>query len=393
MRFACLWIEHIPAKIEAERRPHLKGRPLIVAEGSGPRRVVLDASPQAKGVLAGMPLSEALAGCPGAVLADPDPMAYRGAFDDVLTAIEALGADVEEEGLGLAYVQVTGLELLFSGEERLATALLGAVPFHLEPRLGVAGSKFAAYVAAGMAAPGGVHRMDGDAAAVLAPLGVDLLPVPWETKARLRSFGLTTLGDVANLPQGALQAQFGRAGKQLREMAVGIDPRPIVPRRHEQVVQDYLSFPVPTAALGAITTAAGVLLARIFAQGAMRGRYARVCAIEASVFRAPRWHKRMVFHEPLGDPRRAARLVQHTLQGHPPPGPLEDLSVTLASITGEGGRQESLFADVRRSENLKETLQQLGARLGAQAPIYQVKEVEPWSRMPERRQVLVPYVP
>ena len=170
-------------------------------------------------------------------------------------------------------------------------------------------------------------------------MSVDLLPVPWEAKTRLHGFGLTTLGDVAALPPGALQAQFGRAGKQMGEMAMGIDPRPIVPRRHEQTVQDYLSFPVPTASLGAITTAAGVLLARIFAQGAMRGRYARVCVLEASVFRAPRWHKRMVFHEPLGDPRRAATLVQHTLQGHPPPGPLEDLYITLASITGEGGRR------------------------------------------------------
>ena len=94
MRFACLWIEHLPAKAEIDRRPHLKGRPLIVAEGSGPRRVVLDASPQATGAAPGMPLSEALAGCANAALADPDPMAYRAVFEDVLTAIEALGADV-----------------------------------------------------------------------------------------------------------------------------------------------------------------------------------------------------------------------------------------------------------------------------------------------------------
>ena len=44
-------------------------------------------------------------------------------------------------------------------------------------------------------------------------------------------------------------------------------------------------------------------------------------------------------------------------------------------------------------ENLKEALRQLQARLGAQPPIYQVREVEPWSRIPERRQVLVPFSP
>jgi len=30
--------------------------------------------------------------------------------------------------------------------------------------------------------------------------------------------------------------------------------------------------------------------------------------------------------------------------------------------------------------------------LGEQAPIFYVKEIEPWSRIPERRQVLVPVV-
>ena len=44
---------------------------------------------------------------------------------------------------------------------------------------------------------------------------------------------------------------------------------------------------------------------------------------------------------------------------------------------------------VRRGE--KEL--QLKARLRVQPPIYQVREVEPWSRLPERRQALVPYVP
>ncbi len=395
MRFACLWIEHLPAKVELARRPHLRGRPLIVAEGTGPRRVVLDASVEAKGVAVGMPLAEALANCKGAALAEPDPASYRAAFDGVLATVEALGADVEEggEGSGLAYVQVSGLELLFGGEERLAAVLLGAVPAYLEPRLGVAGSKFSAYVAAGLAGPGGLLRLPDDVGETLAPLAIDLLPVPWETKARLRGFGLRTLGDVAMLPPGPLQSQFGRDGKRIWDLSHGIDARTLVPRRPEQVIDGWLSFPVPTTALGAIVTAADSLLERILAEPAMRGRFARVCSLEASVFRAPRWQRRMAFHEPIGDRRRAVLLIKHALQGRPPPGPLEDLRIVLSRITGEGGHQESLFSDARRQENLKEALQQLKARLGIQPPVYHVREVEPWSRLPERRQALVPFAP
>ncbi|MEE8519237.1 MAG: DNA polymerase Y family protein, partial [Dehalococcoidia bacterium] len=385
---------HLPVKAEASRQPHLQGRAVVIADAQGsPRRTVLDASPQATGVSPGMPLAEAISLCPQATLVEPDPLFYRRTFDGVLDTVETLGTDVDESAPGLAYIGLTGLDRLHGGRARLIEALLHAVPEHLAPRLGVGGSKFASYVAAGIAAPGASHEIASDLRTAFAPLPVDVLPVPWETALRLREFGFSSLGQIAALPAGPLQAQFGRTGKLIWELANGIDPRPLVPRRHEQHVEEWLSFPVPTATIGAITTATEGLLARAFAQPAMRGRFARTCILEATVFRAPPWHKRMVFTQPVGDPHKAAGLVKHTLEGHPPPGPLEELRLTLSGLTGDAGRQESLFNEVRRQENLKEALRQLRARLGMQPPLFQVREVEPWSRLPERRQALVPYAP
>ena len=393
MLFACLSIEHLPIKAERARNPHLRGRPVILARLSGSQRVVLDASPEAAGVSPGMPLAEALSACADATLVEPDPTAYRRIFEDTLSALEALSADVEEEALGLAYVRLSGLELLHGGEDRLVAALLRAVPAYLAPRLGVAGNKFAAAVAAGKASPGRAYRAPDDLRSFLGPLSVGLLPVAWSTTTRLHGFGLRTLGQVAALPAGAMQAQFGAAGRLAWELANGIDPRPLLPRTHAETVEASLTFPGPVATLEAIVTAADSLLGRTLGSTRMRGRFARVCTLEGGVFRAPTWHKRMVFREPVGDRHRAVALVRHTLEGNPPPGPLEDLRVTLSGLTGEAGRQESLFSEVRKQENLKETLRQLHARLGAQPPIYQVREVEPWSRIPERRQVLVPFSP
>jgi len=71
------------------------------------------------------------------------------------------------------------------------------------------------------------------------------------------------------------------------------------------------------------------------------------------------------------------------------PGPLEDIHLTLSGITGEAGRQESMWKEVKRDENLQETISQLRARLKMAPPIYQVRELEPWSRIPERRYALV----
>ena len=393
MRFACLLIDHLPVKAEAHRDLRLRDRPLIIARSSGSRRVVLDASPQTVGIQPGMPLSEAVSACKEAVLVQPDPVYYRSIFGGVLAAIEALGADVEESELGHAYVALTGLELLHGGEERLLDALLKTVPAYLAPRVGVGFNKFTAAVAAYRSTPGWPFCAPEDIQAFLAPLPVALLPVPWQTIARLESFGLRTLGQLADLPAGALQAQFGPAGRLMAELSHGTDRRPLLPRRHQEAVEASLTFPDPVGTMGIVLTAVENLLARVFAQPGMRGRFARVCTLEGALLRAPAWQKRMVFKEPLGDRSKALSLIRPTLEGAPPPAPLEELRLVLSGITGEGGRQESLFRDVRRQENLRETLRQLRARLGVQAPIYSVREVEPWSRLPERRQALVPFVP
>ena len=393
MLFACLLIEHLPIKAEANRAPHLHGKPVIVAKTSGSRRVVLDASPEVSGVSPGMPLAEALSACRNAVLVEPDPQLYRRTFDAVLDAVEALGADVEESDLGHFYIGLTGLELLFGGRDRMLSALLQAVPSYLAPRLGVGDGKFMAYAAAGATLPGGINEPPASTHRFLESLSVDLLPVPWKAKVRFRNFGFHLLGQIAKLPPGPLLSQFGPMGKLAWELANGIDPRPLIPRRHEQTVEEELSFEIPTATIGAITTATERLLARAFAEPSMRGRFARICTLEGAVFRAPAWHKRIVFRQPMGDPHKATGLIRHTLEGHPPPGPLEELRLSLSGLTGDAGRQESLFNEVRQQENLKEMLHQLRARLGMQTPLYQVREVEPWSRLPERRQALVPYAP
>jgi hypothetical protein len=48
-----------------------------------------------------------------------------------------------------------------------------------------------------------------------------------------------------------------------------------------------------------------------------------------------------------------------------------------------------MWKDVKRDDDLREMISQLRARLKIAPPIYQVRELEPWSRIPERRYALV----
>jgi nucleotidyltransferase/DNA polymerase involved in DNA repair len=393
MHLGCLLVDHLPVQVELARHPGLRGRPVVLAAAQGARRVVLDASPHARGVAAGMPLEEAMARCREAVPVEPDPAAYAVAWEGVLGALERLAADVEDAGLGTAFVRLDNLASLHGGLRPLVDAVLAAVPAPLAGHLGTGPAKFMATVAAGMAPWRGHHAAPADPALFLAPLPVDALPLAWRVRERLRGFGLATLGAVAGVGVGPLQAQLGREGRLAWELASGIDPRPFVPRRTEEAASAALEFAAPTLTLEAIGTGVEALLGRLFAQPRMRGRTARSCLLEGRVLDGPVWRRELTFREPVASAERGLVLVRASLEGGPPPGPLEELRLTLRALAGEAGRQASLFAEVRRHDDLREALRQLRARLRVEPPVYHIREVEPWSRVPERRTALVPFAP
>jgi len=106
--------------------------------------------------------------------------------------------------------------------------------------------------------------------------------------------------------------------------------------------------------------------------------------------RRPAWERNVAFKESIGDPGRALLTFKNLLTLLPPPGPVEDLTLTLGGMTGEAARQGSLFTEVRQLDQLKEALRQIEVVLGKRPPIYQLKDREPWSRMPEERRILLP---
>ena len=69
----------------------------------------------------------------------------------------------------------------------------------------------------------------GREAAFLAPFDVRLLPgVGPRSETRLRVSGISTIGELATLPDGELARLLpGKIGRLLRDRARGIDPRPL----------------------------------------------------------------------------------------------------------------------------------------------------------------------
>ena len=88
----------------------------------------------------------------------------------------------------------------------------------------------------------------------------------------------------------------------------------------------------------------------------------------------------------------ALKIIRNSLQNTNIPGPLEDMKVTLIGITGESGIQTNMLSNVREQECLKEIIYQAQVRWGNNPLLYIAKDVEPWSPIPERKTILVPFV-
>jgi DNA polymerase IV len=155
-------------------------------------------------------------------------------FDQTTPLVEGLSIDE-------AFLDVGGLRRVSGPAREIAVRLRRDVAARvgLPITVGVARTKFLAKVASGVAKPDGllVVPPDGELE-FLHPLPVERLwgvgPV---TAAKLRSRGITTVGEVAGLAEAALVAMLGRAsGRHLHALAHNRDPRPVqVGRRRHSI--------------------------------------------------------------------------------------------------------------------------------------------------------------
>ena len=87
--------------------------------------------------------------------------------------------------------------------------------------------------------------------------------------------------------------------------------------------------------------------------------------------------------------KAAISRIRQVVETLPQPGPVEQLGMKITGTGRPQGRQNSRISTVRAQEHLLDEIKQLEFRLGA-PQLFQVKEVEPWSRMSERRYTLAP---
>lgn len=274
---AHLDIDAFYASVELQRRPELRGLPVIVS-GSGPRAVVTTASYEARryGIGSAMPASRALRLCPDAVVIAPDFPAYREASAAVMDRVRAQVERVEVVGLDEAYLDLDGLVAPRAAMRRLVLEIHAHTG--LDCSIGIGPNRLVAKVASDAEKPRGFVCLTREQACErFAACTPGLVPgIGPKTLARLQRMGITTLAALGSAAPDALVARFGsRHGPDLQararfEGSATLTPvRIAVSESRESTFDADIADPVRLE--GALSELAGQLCRRL-AEQQRRGR-------------------------------------------------------------------------------------------------------------------------
>lgn len=414
MRLLHLAWPHLALRLARGRDPSIPAAgPLILGGRPWDDGVVLDASPEAAalGVRRGVPLGQAHRLAPEATFLLPDPAADAAAVEAALDALAAFSpgiagsTDPADRAFGSLEVQVDGLEALWGVEP----ALVGKVRVALAPllpgtpRAGIAGTRFAAALAAatgpGPSAVPAVLVPPGDDSRFLAPFPAGALTRDPEVRARLARFGLSTVGAVAALPRSALVARFGiEEGSRLHDRANGVETDPFRPRRAPERLALALALDEPVADLVALRFVlrrlATALGAQLDARGEAAGRTRLVATLDPTFAPGrlplpeadlPTLEIAQRLPEPTADPEAIERLLLEWLEREPPPLPVARLELELADVVPAAGQQLALFTpQANAASRLGWQLARLAVRFG-EGSVGRVTLADPEAPLPETR--------
>jgi DNA polymerase-4 len=329
------------ASVEQRDTPALRGRPLAVGGRPDRRGVVAAASYEARafGVHSAMPMATAVRLCPSLVIVPPDFARYKAASTAVFTIFREVTPLVEPLSLDEAYLDVT--------DNAWGEALGTAVAKRLKERIradtgltasaGVAPNKFLAKIASGWKKPDGLTVISPERVEpFLQQLPVDALwgvgPV---TAKKLRARGIERLVDVRGADLQLLHDTVGSLAGWLRQLANGIDERPVEPHREAKSSGSENTYPEDLTDLDQVRTEIAEMASHAIAWLTRRELVARTVTIKVrydDFTTITRSHTAPPTREEAELTARAVRLLDKTEAGS---RPIRLLGVSVHNFCGE----------------------------------------------------------
>ncbi|HJS43931.1 MAG TPA: hypothetical protein VJ755_10705 [Gemmatimonadales bacterium] len=399
---ACIWVPLFSLRCEEARHDWLAALPAALLAPDTTRKLwQVSSLARHAGVKPGMTVSQAIGLCPTLRLVEPDPVHYDERFSQLLSSLNDVSPVVEPGDLGLAYVGTDGLEGIYGSQKRILEAIRQTVSPCDRPsvRLGLGLGKFTAWVAASRAKPGeAIVVPQGEEQKFLAAQPIAVLPLDADVHRRLRQLGIRTLGALAALPEAAITAQFGAVGRRLWQLAAGCITDPVVGRIAPEPIVAAITFFTPVGERELLAHSLDQLIARALKHPRRIGWRVHALRVRADTEGGGSWLFAHLLKEPTADATLIGAPLKTRLEQSPPTGGVERLVLEFTAFA-PGTTELQLFA--RDAQAAARAGQQRALRSAAReirmrvkrAVLYHIIEVQPWSRLPERRYALIDFEP
>lgn len=249
------------ASVELRENPQLAGKPIAVGGQADRRGVIATSNYEARkyGVRSAMASSRALTLCPQLIILPPRFELYR----EVSAHFREIFADytqrIEPLSLDEAFLDVTGSSRCSGSATLIAEEIRQRVKekTRVTVSAGVAPNKFLAKVASDWNKPDGVFTIPpDDVAAFVFTLPVNKINgVGKVTTRKLSQMGVETCGDLQGIPLAQLVKRFGKYGKRLSEVALGVDHREVQSSRVRKSISVEHTFAEDIADLSGVIEA------------------------------------------------------------------------------------------------------------------------------------------
>jgi DNA polymerase-4 len=323
--------------VELQRRPELRGLPVVVA-GSGPRAVVTTASYEARrfGIFSATPAERARRLCPQATFIPPDFDAYRARSREVMYVLRAHVERVEVVGLDEAYLDLSGFERPRAAAKRVKAAVTADTG--LGCSIGIGPNKLVAKVASDAEKPDGfvvltaegARERFGDSRPALIP------GIGPKTAERLERRGISTLRELGATPDERLRHWFGpRLGPYLGRLARFEDDRGFETVYVSKSESRETTFDNDLHGLGALEPQLWRLTEQLCSTLVRGGRRGRTVGIKVRFADFSTVTRARTLPSPVSELESVWRVALDLLRRLDPPHPVRLIGVRVAGLDEE----------------------------------------------------------
>jgi len=240
------------ASVEQLDNPKLANRPVIVGGSVNKRGVVAAASYKARafGVHSAMPMARAIKLCPDAIVLPVRMARYTEISKQIHAVFEKYTPIIEPVSLDEAFLDVTGSINLFGNAEKIGRQIKMTIKRQLKltASVGIAPNKFLAKLASDLEKPDGfVIITEQSKQAVLDRLSVGKIwGVGKVTQKKLAQRGIKTIVQLRKSSEEQLRQIVGNFARQLLQLSVGCDNRPVLLPAQQKSISTEYTFPTDT---------------------------------------------------------------------------------------------------------------------------------------------------